>query len=67
MKVLYDLVQGTEEAPPLLQTYAHLRGVELRPACVTLDLCNTLLLEPEQQINVIEQLRTCSFYTCVPA
>ena len=60
MKVFWDFMQDTDipilEAPPLLQAYAQLRGVRLRPECVTLH--NALLLKPERPVNVIEQLRT---------
>ena len=47
------------EAPPLLLTHAHLRGVQLSHAHVTLQ--NALLLEPERPINVDETLlKRCS-------
>ena len=45
-----DKLQCTDyalEAPPPLLAHAYLRGVQLRPACVTQNIWSALRLEPE--------------------
>ena len=49
-----------------VHAHAHSRGVWLRPTCVTLYILNSLLLEPERQINASTTWRFIGFYIWLP-
>ena len=61
--VLQDMGITVQEFCPSVLVHVHLRGVWLRPACVTLQ--DALLLEPEQPINVFSLSFNCGSYRIV--